>query len=186
MTTYAPSRHYLTAGLVALGLAGFSSWVAWQWAPAYIAAFLFVASAAILLVLGLQPPIRVCEDHLAIGRRVILWNEIQRLDRTSWISPLMVHLTLTGDRRVLLIYPGDVDAGKSLLRHLRRCARGALIEGIPYRQFWGELLPPAAERRQLQQPKYQLLRPEDEAEVERLFQVLKTVGHIDPRSSDEK
>ena len=40
-----------------------------------------------------------------------------------------------------LVYPGDIDSGKSLLRHLRRCARNALIDGIPYKQFWGEALP---------------------------------------------
>jgi hypothetical protein len=186
MTCYAPSRHYLSAGLVALGLAIFSGWVAWQWAPAWIASILFVASAAILIVLALQPPIRIAEEHLTIGRRVIPWREIQRLDRTSWISPLIVHLTLAGDRRIVLVYPGDVDAGKSLLRHLRRCARGALIDGIPYRQFWGELVPAVPERRVLPSPKYKLLRPEDEAEVERLFHQLKTVGHMEPRNSDEK
>jgi len=186
MTCYSPSRHYLSAGLAAVGLAGFSGWIAWQWAPAWVAVVLFLASAGIVLALALQPAVQVCEDHVAIGRRVIRWNEIQRLDRTSWISPLIVHLTLVGDRRVLLVYPGDVDSGKSLLRHLRRCARNALIDGIPYRQFWGELLAPASERRQLQSPRYQLLRPEDEAEVERLFQVLKTVGHIDPKNADEK
>jgi hypothetical protein len=186
MTCYSPSRHYLSAGLVALGLAAFSAWVAWQWAPAWIASFLFVASAAILIVLALQPPIRIGEDHLAIGRRVIPWREIQRLDRTSWISPLIVNLTLAGERRVVLIYPGDVDAGKSLLRHLRRCARGALIDGIPYRQFWGELVPAAPDRRALPSPKYKLLRTEDEAEVERLFHQLKTVGHLEPHNSDEK
>jgi hypothetical protein len=59
-----------------------------------------------------------------------------------------------------------------------------LIDGIPYKQFWGEVLP-SVERRQLPSPKYQLLRPDDEAEVERLFQRLKTVGHLDPKS-DEK
>ena len=186
MTCYSPSRHYLSAGLVALGLAGFSGWVAWQWAPAWVAAVLFLASAAILLALAMQPAVQVCEDHVAIGRRIIRWNEIQRLDRTSWISPLVVHLSLVGDRRVLLVYPGDIDSGKSLLRHLRRCARNALIDGIPYRQFWGELLATHNERPQFQSPKYQLLRPEDEAEVERLFQVLKTVGHIDPKNADEK
>jgi len=47
------------------------------------------------------------------------------------------------------------------------------------------LLPPGVERRQLASPRYQLLRPDDEAEVERLFQRLKTVGHLD-KSSDEK
>jgi hypothetical protein len=185
MTCYSPSRHYLSAGLIAVALAAFSGWVAFQWPPAWIAAVLFLASAAILLVLAMQPAIEVYEHHLAVGKRIIPWNDIRRLDRTSWISPLIVQLTLTDERRILLIYPGDIDAGKSLLRHLRRCAKDALIDGIPYKQFWGEALPAGQERRQLPSPKYQLLRPEDEAEVERLFQRLKSVGHLD-RSGDEK
>lgn len=184
MNSYPPSRHYLSAGLVGLALAAFSGWVAVNWAPAWIAAVLFVGSAAILLVLALQPSVEVYENHLALGKRVIQWSEIRRLDRTSWISPLVVQLTLSGDRRITLVYPGDIDSGKSLLRHLRRCARNALIDGIPYKQFWGEALP-SQERRSLPSPRYQLLRPEDEAEVERLFQRLKTVGHLD-KNSDEK
>lgn len=186
MTCYSPSRHYLTAGLAALALAAFSGWWAMGWAPGWIAAFLFLLTAVVFLGLALRPPIEIYEHHLAIGRTIIPWNQILRLDRTSCVSPLIVHLTLTGDRRITLIYPGDADAGKSLLRHLRRCAKDALIDGIPYRQFWGELLPGTHDRRQLPSPKYQLLRAEDEADVERMFQQLKTVGHIDPKSGDEK
>jgi len=184
LNTYPPSRHYVTAGLAALVLAAFSGWVAIQWAPAWIAAVLFIGSAAILLVLALQPAVEVYEHHLSLGKRIIPWSEIRRLDRTSWISPLVVQLTLTGDRKVTLVYPGDIDSGKSLLRHLRRCARNSLIDGIPYKQFWGEALP-SAERRPLPSPRYRLLLAEDEAEVERLFQRLKTVGHLD-KNSDEK
>jgi hypothetical protein len=167
MTCYSPSRHYLSAGLIAVGLAAFSGWVALEWPPAWIAAVLFAASALILLILALQPAIEIYEHHLAVGRRIVPWRDIRRLDRTSWISPLAVYLTLTGDRRIMLIYPGDIDAGKSLLRHLRRCAKDALIDGIPYKQFWGEVLPSGSE-----------------AEVERLFQRLKTVGHLDPKSDE--
>jgi hypothetical protein len=62
-----------------------------------------------------------------------------------------------------------------------------LIDGIPYRQFWGELVPAGQQdRRALPSPKYKLLRAEDEAEVERLFHQLKTVGHLEPRNSEEK
>lgn len=186
MTCYSPSRHYLTAGLVAVGLAVFSGWVAWNWTPAYIAAVLFLITGSILIGLALLPAIEIYEHHLAVGKKVVPWNEILRLDRTSWISPLVVHLTLTGDRRMRILYPGDIDSGKSLLRHLRRCAKDALIDGIPYKQFWGELLPTSADRRQVPSPRYPLLRAEDEAEVERLFQRLKTVGHLDPKGSDEK
>jgi hypothetical protein len=173
-------------GLVFLCLAAFASWVGLQYPTAWIATVLFGVAAIIVLVLAFQPPIEVYEHHLVLGRRIIPWSEIRRLDRTSWMTPLVVVLTLAGDRRVVLIYPGDIDAGKSLLRHLRRCAKDALIDGIPYRQFWGEVLPAGSDRRQLPSPRYQLLRPEDELEVERLFQRLKTVGHLDPKGSDEK
>jgi len=186
MTCYSPSRYCLSSGLVALGLAAFTSWVGLQHPTAWIATVLFGIPSVILLVLAFQPPIEVYEHHLVLGRRIIPWAEIRKLDRTSWMTPLIVNLTLTGDRRVLLVYPGDIDAGKILLRHLRRCAKDALIDGIPYRQFWGEVLPGGSDRRQLPSPRYQLLRPEDEAEVERLFQRLKTVGHLDPKSSEEK
>ncbi len=94
---------------------------------------------------------------------MIPWNQIRRLDRTGWVSPLVVHVTLIDDQRILLIYPGDLDSANGLLRHLRRYSREALIDGIPYRQFWGEALNAAPERKQLPSPSYQLLRSEDEA-----------------------
>src|SRR5688572_27893013 len=102
MTNYPPSRHYLSAGLAAVVLAVFSGWVAMQWSPAWIASVLFVGSATLLLILAIQPAVEVYEHHLALGKRIIQWNEIRRLDRTSWISPLVVQLTLSGDRRVTL------------------------------------------------------------------------------------
>ncbi len=184
---YLPSRHYVSAGFIALGLAAFSVWVGFGWPPAFLPALLFILSAAIVLFIAFQPPIEIHEAHLKINKRLIPWNQIRRLDRTGWVSPLVVHVTLLDDQRILLIYPGDLESANSLLRHLRRFSREALIDGIPYRQFWGEALTAGPERKQLPSPKYQLLRPEDEAEVERMFQRLKTVGHIDPKKgSDEK
>jgi hypothetical protein len=107
------------------------------------------------------------------------------VDRTAWVSPLMIRLTLFDDSRVLLIYPGAMDSCQTLLRHLRRASRDALIDGVPYRQYWGEML--AASPDSKTAPRYRLLRNEDEAEVERLYQRLKTVGHLDQKSSsDEK
>ena len=38
----------------------------------------------------------------------------------------------------------------------------------------------------LDAPRYRVLRPEDEEEVERLYFLLKTVGHIDPRNSGDE
>jgi hypothetical protein len=182
-----PSRHYISAGFIALGLAAFSTWAGFRWHPAFLAAALFAGSAVIVLFIAFQPAIEIHESHLKIAKRLIPWNQIRRLDRTGWVSPLVVHVTLIDDERLLLIYPGDLDSANSLLRHLRRYSREALIDGIPYRQFWGEALNAAPERKQLPSPKYHLLRPEDEAEVERMFQRLKTGAGIDPKkSSDEK
>jgi len=113
--------------------------------------------------------------------------DIRRLDRKPWNPPLVVRVTLFDDSRLMLVYPGDVDACNSLLRHLRRYSRDALIDGIPYRQYWGEVLASGGERKQAPSPRYRILRPEDEAEVERLYQRLKTVGNLDQKNStDEK
>jgi hypothetical protein len=187
MTRYSPARHYLWFGITAVVLAAMAGRLGWDWAPAFIPAGLFLLTAAGLLAMAFRPVIEVNEAYLSIGKRNIPWMDIRRLDRTGWISPLILHLTLYDDTRILLIYPGDLDSCNSLLRHLRRLATDALIDGIPYRQYWGELLSPGPERRQMQSPpRYKVLRPEDEAEVERLYQRLKTVGNLDQKSTDEK
>lgn len=186
MTRYLPAKHYITFGVVALGLATFSGWLGVEWPPAFVPAVLFLASAVLLLALALRPPVDVQESYLVIGKRVIPWMDVRRLDRTGWLSPLLVRLTLFDDETVLLIYPGDLDACKSLLRVLRRMCRDALIDGIPYRQYWGEVLNPSGERQLVPPPRYRLLLPEDELEVERLYQRLKSVGHIDPKKSSDE
>jgi hypothetical protein len=186
MTRYTPARHYLTFGIVAVGLAGFSIWLGFDWTPAFIPAGLFLFSALLLLLLAFRPAIEIHEGYLVIGKRVIPWMDIRRLDRQEgWIAPLIVRMTLFDDSRLILIYSGDLDSCNSLLRHLRRLSRDALIDGVPYRQYWGEVLAPGADRRMIAGPRYKLLRPEDEAEVERLYQRLKTVGHLDQKN-DEK
>jgi len=189
MTRYLPARHYLWFGIAAVLMAGFSGWRAWTvWPLAYVPAGLFVLIAVVLGVMAFRPSVEIHEGYLAIGRRIVPWMDIRRLDRTGWISPLIVRVTLFDDSRFLLVYPGDLDSCNSLLRHLRRLSRDALIDGIPYRQYWGEVLAPGNDRRQQQpSPRYRILRPEDEAEVERLYQRLKTVGNLDQKNStDEK
>ena len=187
MMRYLPARHYLTFGIVAFALAAFSGWLGLGWAPGFIPCALFLLSSAILVYMAYRPAIEIHPHHLAVGARTIHWLDIRRVDRTSWVSPLIVRLTLFDDTRVTLIYPGDLDSCNSLLRHLRRLSRDALIDGIPYRQYWGEVLVNGGDRKQLPPPRYRILRPEDEAEVERLYQRLKTVGNLDQKNStDEK
>jgi hypothetical protein len=120
----------------------------------------------------------------------IPWVDVHRVDQTGWSAPLVVSLTLRGSPRLMLLYPGDPDSSSSLLRHLRRFSREALLDGIPYRQFWGE--PPAVAAKEpraesTEAPmRYPLLRAEDEEEVERMFQRLKSVGHLESKNSEEK
>jgi hypothetical protein len=102
------------------------------------------------------------------------------------VSPLVVHITLYDDSRILMVYPGDLDSANSLLRHMRRQAREALIEGVPHREFWGEILPPVELPEPQPMTEGRLLRPEDQAEVERLFQRLKSVGYLDQRNSSDE
>jgi hypothetical protein len=173
-------------GIVAVVLAGGCGWLASQFPLVYIAAGLFILTAALLFTVAARPAIEIHEGYLSIGKRVIPWMDIRRVDRvTGWASLLVVRITLFDDSRLLLVYPGDMDSCDSLLRHVRRLSRDALIDGIPYRQYWGEVLSPAGERKQPPAPRYRILRPEDEADVERLYQRLKTVGHLD-KSTDEK
>ncbi|HWQ52210.1 MAG TPA: hypothetical protein VN442_00910 [Bryobacteraceae bacterium] len=185
MTRYVPARHYVSFGCVALALAGFSGWLGMDWAPAFIPAVLFLLSSLLLFIMATRPPIEIHEGYLSVGKRVVPWMDIRRLDRTGWISPLIVGITLFDESRLTLVYPGDLDSCNSLLRHLRRLSRDAMIDGVPYRQFWGEVMPPG-DAQQAPAPRYRILRPEDEAEVERLYQRLKTVGNLDQKNTDEK
>jgi energy-coupling factor transporter transmembrane protein EcfT len=191
MTRYLPARHYRWFGIAAivlsLVLGAFARWLGWSWVLTSIPSGLLLVTAALSLWLAFLPAIEVQESHLTIGQRRIPWMDIRRLDRTGWISPLILRLTLYDDSRFLLMYPGDLDSCNTLLRHLRRFSTDALIDGIPYRQYWGEVLSPGPERKPIAPPpRYRVLRPEDEAEVERLYQRLKTVGNLDQKSSDEK
>jgi Protein of unknown function (DUF3093) len=184
ITRYRVPGHYLWAGLAALGLTGFSTWLALAWPLCWIAAGLFLASAIVVLYLASRPPVEIYDSHVKVGRTAIPWKQIRRLDRSANI-PLMVQLTLSDKSKLLVVYPGDPNSSSGLLRSLRRHAREALIDGVPYRQFWGEAASAAAARKQLAGPRYPLMLPEDEAEVERLFQRLKSVGHLDQRISPE-
>jgi hypothetical protein len=202
LARYRPSRRYILFALLAICGTIFSAWTGLRWPSTWFAAGLFGITSVALIALLWQPEIEIHETHLQLGRRIILWREIRRLDQTGWMAPLAVSLTLSNDRRVFLLYAGDLDSSTSLLRHLRRYSRNALLDGIPYRQAWGEPgEKPKLERRseppktlesgpQRQHPPAvhrPLLRPEEEEEIERMFQRLKSVGRLDQRDrgSDE-
>jgi hypothetical protein len=178
--------------MLALGGTLLSTFIALKWAPAWIAAGLFSITTIGLLALALRPAIEIYDAFLAVGDTQIPWTEIRRIDQTGWNAPLAVYLTLADESRMLILHTGDIDSSTALLRHLRKYSREALLDGIPYKQFWGESVPaqlPAAKvepPKQLPPARFHVLRPEDEDEVERMFQQLKAVGRIgEQRSSDE-
>ena len=188
---FLPARHYFSSALIAAILAVFSTVWGFRWWPCLIPATLFLLTGAALLYLASRPAIEIHEQWLRIGGNMIPWKEIRRLDTTRWTNPLLVYLTMVDGQRIQIIYPGDADAVNSLVRYIRRNARESLIDGVPYRQFWGEILPATRERRSSSAsghhptPKYRVVRPEEEEEIERMLQRLKTVGNLDSKSLDE-
>jgi hypothetical protein len=175
MTRFTPSRSYLVLGLVALAAAGASVWFALQWMPSWFAVALFTLTALALLLLAFRPAIRITDSCLRLGNQDVPWVAIRRIEHRGWLTPLIVRLTLSDDSQVWVVYPGDPDASQTLLQFLYRFADHAAVglgsnsNAVP--------MPP---------PKYPVLRPEDEEEVERLYHRLRSVGHLDPKSNDEK
>jgi hypothetical protein len=186
MTRYSPSRIYWAAGLAALAPGVVSAWFARETLFAAIAAGLFFALATILLFLASRPAIQIDREMLRIGRRGIPWSVIRRVDRTAFFTPLILRITLDGGRRVVLLFPGDLDSAHSLLRHIRKLSTRAMIDGVPHPEFWGEDVVERIMADEAAPPASPLLIPEDEEEVKRLFRRLKTVGHLDSNSSGEE
>ena len=175
MTRYRPARQYAPAAIVAFVLAAFAGWCGWSWKPAFIPAVLFLISSGLLLFLATRPVIVIRDGSWSVGSESFLWSEVERVDSTGWTSPLVLKITLRGGRMMYLVYPGEASVTGKLLRQMRRLARGAWIEGIPYKQYWGEV-PASAADDETAGPRYRLLRPDDEAEVERLYNRLKEIG----------
>src|ERR1700740_3308204 len=130
MTRYTPAQHYTWFGLAAVVLAAAFTWVGihFHLAWVFVTSALAGLTAALLFLMAFRPAIETHEGYLAIGKRIIPWMDIRRLDRTGWNSPLIVRITLFDDSRLVLVYAGDLDACNSLLRHLRRYSRDALID----------------------------------------------------------
>ena len=153
----------------------------------FVPGTLAAMTAVLLFMMAFRPAIETHEGYLSIGKRIIPWMDIRRLDRTGWISPLIVR-----DHAFRRFPSGaGLPRGSGCLQQPAPSpaplSRDALIDGIPYRQYWGEVLATGGERKQPPPPRYRILRPEDEAEVERLYQRLKTVGNLDQKNStDEK
>jgi len=186
MTRYRPARLLLPAAAAAFALALFSGWRGWSWPPALIPAVLLLFSSGLLFFLAYRPVIVIRETSCSVGDKDFLWSEVERVDSARWPSPLLLQIRLRGGRVLRLIYAGEPANAVKLLRQMRRLSRGARIEGVPYKQYWGEDLPGAGEAARSSPPRYRVVRPEEEEEIERLYQKLKSVGRTDRQSSPEE
>jgi len=101
-----------------------------------------------------------------------------------------VHLTFENDAPLLLIHAGNADAAKpaaasATLRKARAARRhsSSTVLGEETADCFVPAVAPVSVVQQVAPPeRAPLLLPEDEAEVERLFQKLKSAGRLDTPS----
>jgi hypothetical protein len=105
MTRYLPARHYRWFGISAVALAGLCAWLGTELHIAYVPAGLFLLTAGLLFILAFRPASEVHEGYVSVGGRIIPWMDIRRLDRTGWISPLIIRITLFDDSRLCWFIP---------------------------------------------------------------------------------
>lgn len=188
MSRYLPSTTYLQAAAVALLFAAISGYIGLSSPVAYVPAGMLLLSSVCLFYLYRRPAIEIHPTHLVIGDSRVSWNQIRVLDHGGWVAPLVVRIGLQDKTVLRVIYPGDLESATMLLRELRRHADASMIDGVPHREYWrmeDELERDDKRVRRSaivgDKPKYPLLSPGEEDEIERLYHRLKTVGHLDSK-----
>jgi hypothetical protein len=112
---------------------------------------------------------------------------VREANSTRLISPLVLRLKLTNNRKKLLIYPGEPERISKLLYQIRRYSSFATFDGVSHKDYWtwssmGML---RGTHSSGDQP-VRMISQEDEEEIERLYRQLKSVGRLDSRSDSEK
>lgn len=183
---FVPSRLYARVGWAALAgslvcvLCGFR-------APlAFIPGLFCALTAAALFWLAARPPIRVGETQFNVGERAIAWREVREINRSRFLSPLIVKIKLTNARQKILIFPGEPDRIERLMFELRKHSELATFDGVAYRDYWTwlSLSGGRGDTSTLDQP-VRMLSAEEEDEIERMYQKLKTVGRLDSRGDSK-
>jgi hypothetical protein len=130
----------------------------------------------------MHPVIEVTDRELAIGNKIIPWSSITRIETTGWLTPLVMKLTVDKGRKVLVIFAGDLESSGRLREMVCNCAPHALLDGAPQRQRQAIIAVRNGATSELE--RHPILTLEDEAEVERMFQRLREVGHLDQSNGD--
>jgi hypothetical protein len=183
---FVPSRLYARVGWAALAgslvcvLCGFR-------APlAFIPGLFCALTAAALFWLAARPPIRIGQTQFNIGERAIAWREVREINRSRFLSPLIVKIKLTNSRKKILVFPGEPERIERLMFELRKHSEMATFDGVAYRDYWIWLSLSGAkgDTSTLDQP-VRMLSADEEDEIERMYQKLKTVGRLDSRGDSK-
>jgi hypothetical protein len=179
---FVPSRLYSRVGWAALAGVLVSVLCGFRAPLAFIPGFLCAATAGILFWLAARPPVRIGDSQFNIGERAIAWREVREINSSRFLSPLILKIRLTNSRHVMLFYPGEPERIEQLLFQLRKNSYLASFDGVAYRDYWTWLTLNGSEKDSpvLEQP-VRMLSPDEEDEIERLYQKLKTVGRLDSR-----
>ncbi len=182
---FQPSRLYARVGWAALAGSAICVLCGFRAPLAFIPGFLCAITSAILFWVAARPPVRIGETQFNIGERAIAWREVREINSSRFVSPLILRIKLTNSRRKTLIYPGDPERIARLMFQLRKNSHLATFDGVAYRDYWTwtSLAGMGRDTPNLDQP-VRMLSPDEEDEIERMYQKLKTVGRLDSRSTD--
>jgi hypothetical protein len=177
MTRFAPSKHFVYMAVIAVLLGLMSAYVGWRWTPALVPASLFFTTALLLIWLSFNPIVELTDCELIIGKRFVPWSSITNIRTTAWLTPLVLKITIDSGRTLTLVFAGDLESSGRLKDMICQCAPHALLNGVPQRQRQAILAVRNGATAELE--RHPILTQQDEAEVERMFQRLREVGHLD-------
>jgi hypothetical protein len=182
--TFVPSRLYSRAGWAALAGVVVSVLCGFRAPMAFIPGLLCGLTALILFWLAARPAIRISETQFNIGERAIAWREVREVNSSRFLSPLILKIRLTNSRHVMLFYPGEPDRIEQLLFQLRKNSHLASFDGVAHRDYWTWLSLNTSQEdgKTMVDTPVRMLSREEEEEIERMYQKLKTVGRLDSRS----
>lgn len=185
--TYAPAGVYARMAWFALLGALGTTIIGFRFPFAFIPAFLFALTSVFLFWLASRPRITVAESQFTIGERAIAWREVKEINSSRFVSPLVLDIRLTNNRHKRLVYPGEAGRIARLMYQLRRNSRMATFDGVAYRDYWTwTSLGSNKTTGTVSEQPVRMVSLDDEEEIERLYQRLKTVGHLDSRSDSKK
>ena len=182
---FVPSRLYARVGWAALAGSLVSALCGFRAPLAFLPGILCAATAVGLFWLARRPAIRIGDAQFNIGNRCVDWREVREINSSRFLSPLILRIKLTNSRHATLVYPGEPERIERLLFQLRKNSHLAQFDGVAYRDYWTwvSLNGSRGESAGVEQP-VRMLSVDEEDEIERLYQKLKTVGRLDSRGKD--